>query len=50
VASTNLTRPRATVGFYDEEIRDTMLNAVKISTKAIGKLQRISDKRAPGQV
>lgn len=41
VASGNLTRPRATMGFYTEKLRDTMLEAIKISAKAIRKLQDV---------
>lgn len=44
VASTNLTCPRATLGLYTENLKDAMLRAVRISTKAIRKLHASTKK------
>jgi len=41
VASSNLTQPKTTIGFYTEKSRDAMLKAVKISIEAVRKLQHI---------
>jgi len=44
VASTNLTQPKATIGFYTEMLRDKMFRVAETSTKTIVKLQYVPDK------
>ena len=44
VASTNLTQPKATIGFYKEMLRDEMFRVAETSTKTIVKLQYVPDK------
>jgi len=41
VASSNLTQPKPTMGFYTEKLREAMLKAAKISIEATRKLQHI---------
>jgi uridine phosphorylase len=41
VASSNVTQPKTTIGFYTEKLRGAMLKAVKISIEAVRKLQHI---------